>query len=256
MQATLSGTTMQTVHVHLQPGESVYCQRQAMAWMTDDVQMSTNTGGGILAGLKRSVVGGSFFVTTYTAAGRGTSKVVFAPRFPGHILPFTLKAGESLLCRKESFLVAETTVTVGVAFQQHLGSAFFGGEGFIIQRVTGPGTVWLDLSGEVCVEDLHAGQTLLVHVGHVGVNTAGVDFSIQRVGGIRNLFFGGEGVFLASLTGPGRVWLQSMPILNLAEAIAHYLPEQGNGRQTESTGVGGVVGGTVGGLIGNLLGDR
>ncbi len=247
MRSTISGTTMQTVHVELDPGESVYCQTHAMAWMTDDVQMNTNTGGGFLAGLKRSVTGGSFFVTTYTAGGRAASKVVFASRFPGHVLPFTLAAGESLLCRKETFLVAESSVTFAIAFQQKLGAAFFGGEGFVLQRVTGPGTVWLDLSGETCVEELQPGRKLLVHAGHVGIITPGVDFSIQRVGGVRNMVFGGEGIFLASLTGPGRAWLQSMPILNLAESIARYLPSGG-----ESRGEAGVTG-AVGGLLGNLL---
>jgi uncharacterized protein (TIGR00266 family) len=246
MQSTISGTTMQTVHVELQPGESVYCQTHAMAWMTDDVTMTTNTGGGFLAGLKRSLTGGSFFITTYTAAGRGTSKVVFASRFPGHVLPFTLGPGESLLCRKETFLVAESTVTFQIAFQQRLGAAFFGGEGFVLQRVTGPGTVWLDLSGETCVEDLQPGRKLLVHAGHVGIITPTVDFSIQRVAGVRNMIFGGEGIFLASLAGPGKAWLQSMPISNLAESVAPYLP------QSKGVAEGGVAGG-VGGFLGNLL---
>ena len=231
MQATIHGTTMQTVHVDLQPGESVYCQTHAMAWMTDDVRMDTNTGGGLLAGLKRSVAGGSFFMTTYTAAGRGTSRVVFASRFPGHVLPFTLAAGESLLCRKETFLVAQTGVTFAIAFQQRLGAGLLGGEGFVLQRITGPGTVWLDLSGETCIEELQPGRKLLVHAGHVGIVTPGVDFSIQRVGGVRNMLFGGEGIFLASLAGPGKAWLQSMPIMNLAESIAHYLPSGQGGRR-------------------------
>ena len=246
MRATLHGTTMQTVHVELNPGESVYCQTHAMAWMNDDVQMATNTGGGLLAGLKRSFAGGSFFVTSYTAGGRGTTKVVFASRFPGHVLPFTLAAGESLLCRRETFLVAEQSVTFTVAFQRKLGAAFFGGEGFVLQKVTGPGTVWLDLSGETCVEDLQPGQRLLVHAGHVGIITPTVDFDIQRVGGVRNAIFGGEGLFLARLTGPGRAWLQSMPILNLAESVAHYLPK---GEGVTEGGVGGVVGGVLSGLL-------
>jgi uncharacterized protein (TIGR00266 family) len=245
MNSSISGTTLQTVHVELQPGESVYCQTHAMAWMTPDVQMTTNTGGGMLAGLKRSLTGGSFFITTYTAGGRGTSKVVFASRFPGHVIPFQLKAGESLLCRKETFLVAESSVTFAIAFQQKLGAAFFGGEGFILQKITGPGTVWLDLSGETCIEELTAGQTLLVHAGHVGIITPGVQFSIQRVKGVRNMIFGGEGIFLATLTGPGKAWLQSMPILNLAESIAHYLPHSGGGEGTAS----GVVGGLLSGFL-------
>src|SRR5580698_1536457 len=225
MNSTITGTTMQTVLIELSPGESVYCQSHAMAWMSDNVRMDTNTGGGLFAGLKRSLSGGSLFMTTYTATGPAISKLAFAPRFPGHVLPFQLGAGESVICRKETFLVAQSGVTFEIAFQQKLGASFFGGEGFILQRVTGPGTVWLDLSGEVVTEELAPGQRLLVHAGHVGIITPSVQFDIQMVQGARNLIFGGEGVFLASLTGPGKAWLQSMPILNLAESIAHYLPQ-------------------------------
>ncbi len=246
MRSTISGTTMQTIHIELSPGEGVYCQTHAMAWMTDDVRMDTNTGGGLLAGIKRSVTGGSFFVTTYTANGRGASKVVFAAKFPGHVMPMQLRAGESVLCRKETFLVAESSVKFEIAFQQRLGAAFFGGEGFILQRITGPGTVWLDLSGEVCTETLAAGQKLLVHAGHVGIIDPSVQFTIQRVGGVRNMLFGGEGLFLASLIGPGTVHLQSMPILNLAEAIARHLP---SGEGSSETTASGVIGGLVGGLL-------
>jgi uncharacterized protein (TIGR00266 family) len=246
MNSTISGNVMQTVMVELSPGESVYCQTHAMAWMTDNVQMDTNTGGGLFAGLKRTLTGGSFFITTYTGTGPGPSRIAFAPRFPGHVLPFRLAAGESLICRKETFLVAETGVTLEMAFQQRLGASFFGGEGFILQRVTGPGTVWLDLSGEVVTEELVAGQRLLVHAGHVGIITPGISFDIQRVRGVRNMIFGGEGIFLATLTGPGKVWLQSMPIMNLAESIAHYLPQ---GERIEEAGAGGVIGGIVGDIL-------
>jgi len=245
MNATITGTTLQTVLIELTPGENVYCQTHAMAWMTDNVRMDTNTGGGLLSGLKRSLTGGSFFITTYTAAGPEKSRLAFAPRFPGQILPFKLGAGESLICRKETFLVAESGVTLEMAFQQRLGASFFGGEGFILQRVTGPGTVWLDLSGEVVTEELAAGQRLLVQAGHVGIITPSVQFDIQRVQGARNMIFGGEGIFLATLTGPGKVWLQSMPILNLAEAIARYLPRN----EAEEATAGGVIGGIVGNLM-------
>jgi uncharacterized protein (TIGR00266 family) len=246
MNVTITGTTMQTVLMDLEPGESVYCQTHAMAWMSDNVRMDTNTGGGLLAGLARSFSGGSLFITTYTAGGPGKSRLAFAPRFPGHVLPFKLGAGESVICRKETFLVAEAGVKLEIAFQQRLGAGFFGGEGFILQRVTGPGTVWLDLSGEVVTEELQSGQRLLVHAGHVGIITPSVQFDIQRVRGVRNMLFGGEGIFLAALTGPGKIWLQSMPILNLAEAIAHYLP---TANEVRDTSAGGVVGGLVGGLL-------
>lgn len=246
MQHSISGTVMQTLAIELQPGETVYSQSHAMCWMSDGVQMNTNTGGGLLKGLARSFSGGSIFVTDYTATG--PAHISFAPRFPGTIVPFALGPGESIVCRKETFLCAEKSVTFDVAFQQRLGAAFFGGEGFILQRVSGPGTVWLDLSGEVVTRDLAPGERLLVHAGHVGAQSPSISFDIQRVRGFRNILFGGEGLFLATLTGPGRVWLQSMPIMNLAEAIARYLPT--SSERATDTSVGGVVGGIVGSLLG------
>ncbi len=255
MRYEISGTVMQTVGLDLAAGESVYSQTAAMAWMSDGVRMQTNTGGGLFAGLKRSLTGGSFFITEFTAERSG-AHVAFAPRFPGSILTRTLGAGESLICRKETFLCAEKSVTLELAWQQRIGAGFFGGAGFILQKVTGPGTVFLDLSGEVVTKQLAAGERLLVHAGHVGVHDPSVAFDIQVMPGFRNVLFGGEGLFLATLTGPGEVHLQSMPILNLAEEIARYLP----GGEPRS-GVGGVVGnvaaaGVVGGILGSLLGGE
>lgn len=241
MRFEISGTTMQTVGIDLAPGETVYSQTATMAWMTDRVRMHTNTGGGFLAGLARSFTGGSFFITDFTADS-GPGHVAFAPRFPGSILARTLRPGESLICRKETFLCAEKSVQLDIAFQQRLGAGFFGGEGFILQRVTGPGTVWLDLSGEVVVEELAPGQRLLVHAGHVGIQSPSVQFSIQMVRGFRNILFGGEGLFLATVTGPGKVWLQSMPVMNLAEEIAKFLPHQ---REVQDASAGGIAGAVI-----------
>ncbi len=243
MQYEISGTVMQTVSLDLAPGETVYSQTAAMAWMDDGVRMNTHTGGGLFAGLKRSLTGGSFFVTDFTTDGR-PGHVAFAPRFPGTIMVRTLRAGESLICRKETFLCAEKSVTLELAWQKRMGAGFFGGAGFILQKVTGPGTVFLDLSGEVVTKQLAPGQRLNVHAGHVGVHDPSIAFDIQMVPGFGNILFGGEGLFLATLTGPGQVHLQSMPILNLAEEIARYLPDK------ESRTVGGAAGG---GLIGSII---
>jgi len=250
---SISGTVMQTVAIDLGTGEQIYSQTNCMAWMTDSIRMDTHTGGGFLAGLKRSFSGGSFFITDFTAETAG--HIAFAPRFPGTILAKTLAAGESLICRKETFLCAEKSVTLELAWQKRLGAGFFGGEGFILQKVTGPGTVWLDLSGEVVEKQLAAGERLLVHAGHVGVQSPTVDFDIQMIRGFRNVLFGGEGLFLATLTGPGHVWLQSMPIMNLAEEIARYLPTQTDVKTPGSVGSSVAVG-AIGGIIGGLLGAR
>ncbi len=253
MRYQISGTVMQTVEIDLAPGETVYSQTHAMAWMNDSVNMHTNTGGGLFAGLKRSLTGGSFFVTDFTGERSG-GHVAFAPRFPGSILARQLAPGESLICRKETFLCAEKSVALELAWQQRIGSGFFGGAGFILQKVTGPGTVFLDLSGEVVQKTLAPGERLLVHAGHVGVHTPSVSFDIQMVPGFRNILFGGEGLFLASLTGPGDVFLQSMPIINLAEALAHYLPggngEGGAGRVGAAVAGAGVLGAILGGVLG------
>ena len=222
MKFEISGTVMQTVAIDLDPGEQIYSQTNTMAWMNDAIVMDTHTGGGFLAGLKRSLAGGSLFITDFTAQGPG--HVAFAPRFPGTIIAKTLAAGESLICRKETFLCAQKSVTLELAWQRRLGAGFFGGEGFTLQKVTGPGTVWLDLSGEVVERDLAAGEKLLVHAGHVGIQTTTVEFDIQMIRGFKNIVFGGEGLYLATLTGPGHVWLQSMPIMNLAEEVGRYLP--------------------------------
>jgi uncharacterized protein (TIGR00266 family) len=254
MKYQVSGTTMQTVEIDLAPGETVYSQTHAVAWMNDRIKMDTHTGGGFFAGLKRSLGGGSFFVTDFTAEGNG--HVAFAPRFPGTIIARNLAAGESLVCRKETFLCAEKSVTLELAFQQRLGAGFFGGEGFILQKVTGPGTVWLDLSGEVIEKELGADDVLLVHVGHVGIQTPGIQFDIQMVRGFRNILFGGEGLFLAHLRGPGKIWLQSMPIMILAEEIGRHLPNSGSDSGSTSSGaaLGGAVAGGAGAVIGGLLG--
>ena len=255
MKFDISGTVMQTVGVDLAPGETVYSQTATMAWMTQGVRMHTNTGGGLFAGLKRSLAGGTFFVTQFTGEGPG-GHVAFAPRFPGSIMARALRPGESLICRKETFLCAEQSVSLELAWQQRIGSGFFGGAGFILQRVTGPGTVFLDLSGEVISRRLAPGERLFVHAGHVGVHEPSVAFDIQLVPGFRNILFGGEGLFLASLTGPGEVWLQSMPILNLAEEVARYMPggDSGGGGGRLATGL--VGGGLVGGILGGILGGE
>jgi len=254
MRYEVSGTVMQTVSIDLSPGETVYSQTATMAWMSDSVHMQTNTGGGLFAGLKRSLTGGSFFVTDFTAQAAG-AHVAFAPRFPGTILVRTLAAGESLICRKETFLAAEKSVTFELAWQQRIGAGFFGGAGFILQRVSGPGTVFLDMSGEVVTKRLGPGERLFVHAGHVGVHEPTVSFDIQMVPGFGNILFGGEGLFLATLTGPGEVHLQSMPIMNLAEEIARYLP--GNDQRNAGSALGGMAaGGAMGGLLGGIFGDN
>ena len=257
MKYELSGSIMQTLAIDLAPGEVIFSQTNSMCWMNDAIEMNTHTGGGIFSGLMRSFGGGSFFVTDFTATGNG--HIAFAPRFPGTIIPVTLNPGQSIICRKETFLCAERSVSLEIAWQQKIGAGFFGGSGFILQKVTGPGTVFLDLSGELVEKQLAPGERLLVHAGHVGMMDPTIDFDIRMVRGLKNILFGGEGLFLATLTGPGRVALQSMPIMNLAEEISRYLPITPDPTNAQSVGVAAAaaaIGGIVGGLFGKSDNDK
>ena len=253
MRYDISGTTMQTVSIDLVRGEKLYSQTATMAWMSEAIRMDTHTGGGLFAGLKRAVSGGGLFITEFTADADGY--VAFAPRFPGQIVAVQLVTGQTLNCRKETFLCAESSVTLDIAFQQRLGAGFFAGEGFVMQRVTGPGMVFLDLSGEVVEKTLSPGERLFVHAGHIGIQEPSVDIDIRMMRGFRNILFGGEGLFLATLTGPGKVWLQSMPIINLAEEVARYLPSGEGGGGRGGGNIGTAIGATaIGGLLGSVFG--
>jgi uncharacterized protein (AIM24 family) len=180
-------------------------------------------------------------------------EVSFATKVPGHIVPIQLGQGPEYMVHRHGFLCATTQVTIGVGFQQSLGAGIFGGDGFLLQKISGVGTAWLELSGEMIVKNLAPGETLRVHPGHVGAFQTSVSFQITTVPGIRNLIFGGDGLFLAVLTGPGQVWLQTLPISRLAHQIGEYLPRQ-EARQTAATGMGG---GLLGGIVGSILnGDK
>jgi uncharacterized protein (TIGR00266 family) len=247
MQNRITGTTMPVLEFMLDPNESVISEAGELSWMGASIQMATHTqfagGGGFFGAIKRVAGGGSLFMTEYRAMG-AAGEVAFATRFPGHIVPVEVGAGHEYFLHRHGFLCATPQVALGIGFQQSLGAGIFGGDGFILQRVTGQGIAWLELSGEVVVRDLAPGEMLRVHPGHVGAFQASVSFQIARVPGIRNMIFGGDGIFLAALTGPGRVWLQTLPISRLAQQISHYLPSQ-----PREAAAGGVVGGIVGSIL-------
>jgi uncharacterized protein (TIGR00266 family) len=256
MQTRIQGTTMPVLDVLLDPNESVYSESGELSWMTGSIQMMTHTqmggGGGIFGVLKRVAGGGSIFMTEYRAF-QYPGEVSFATKVPGHIVPIELGQGPEYMVHRHGFLCATTQVTIGVGFQQSLGAGIFGGDGFLLQKVGGVGTAWLELSGEMIVKNLAPGETLRVHPGHVGAFQSSVSFQITTVPGIKNMIFGGDGLFLAVLTGPGTVWLQTLPISRLAHQIGEYLPRQ-EARQTTAVGVGG---GLLGGIVGSILnGDQ
>ncbi|MCI0395719.1 MAG: TIGR00266 family protein [Chloroflexi bacterium] len=223
MRYEIHGTTLQTLDIYLNQGESVFTESGGMAWMVGNIDMNTSTRGGLLQGLGRSLAGESLFLTTYTCSGP-QAMITFTPEAPGSIVPVELKAGESRICQKDAFMVAEHTVTLEMHFRKKLGAGLFGGEGFVLQKITGPGTAWVEISGEVRAYTLQAGQTIKVDPGHIAMYEPTVNYDIQRVKGVKNILFGGEGLFLATLTGPGQIWLQSLPLSNLASKLAQYMP--------------------------------
>ena len=255
MQTKIQGTTMPVLDVQLEPNESVFSESGELSWMTASIQMTTHTqmggGGGIFGALKRVAGGGSLFMTEYRALG-ATGVVSFATKVPGHIVPLEILPGSEYMIHRHGFLCATDGVTIGVGFQQSLGAGVFGGDGFLLQKVGGQGTAWLELSGELILTNLAPGEVLRVHPGHVGAFQASVGFQITTVPGIKNMIFGGDGIFLAVLQGPGTVWLQTLPISRLAHQIAEYLP------RTENRQVGPAAGGAIiGGIVGSILGgDR
>jgi uncharacterized protein (TIGR00266 family) len=247
MQSRIVGTTMPVLEFILDHNDAVISEAGELSWMSASIQLTTHTqfggGGGFFGALKRVAGGGSLFMTEYRAVG-APGELAFATRVPGHILPVEVGQGRDYYVHRHGFLCATAQVQIGVGFQQSLGAGIFGGDGFLLQHVTGQGMAWLELSGEVIPKDLAPGETLRVHPGHVGAFQSSVAFQITRITGIRNMIFGGDGIFLAALTGPGRVWLQTLPISKLAHQLQQYMP--GQARETTQAGV-------VGGIVGSIL---
>jgi uncharacterized protein (TIGR00266 family) len=218
------GTVMQAVTIRMRANNPLYSEVGSMSWMSDGLKMDTNLGGGgLLGALGRVVTGESLFVVNYTAEQDG-ALLTFSSDFPGKIIPVNLAQGQSMIAQKGTLLAAEKAVTLSVAFQKRLGAGLFGGEGFMLQKFEGPGTFFASMDGEIVEYTLSAGQRMLVDTGSVAMFEPTVSYDIQMVKGIKNIIFGGEGLFLVTLTGPGRIWLQTMPISKLAGALRKYMP--------------------------------
>lgn len=220
---------MQRLEVRLKPGESIYTEAGGMSWMKGNIQMTTDLRGGIIKGIKRALTGEPLFTTTYTCLS-GEGLIVFTTALPGKILNFPLVAGQSAICQRGAFLCADNGVNLDIYIRHHIGAGLFDREGFILQRVTGPGRFFAEFAGEVAYYTLAEDEVMKINPGYLAIHEPSVDCNVALVRGVRNLLFGKEGVFLATLTGPGQVWLQTMPVANLADRLRPYiLPKEEEG---------------------------
>jgi uncharacterized protein (TIGR00266 family) len=224
----IMGTVQQTLAVELQPNQTIYSDTGAMSWMTATVTMNTTAGGGLGGMFKRAVSGASAFIIDFAAAG-GPGQAAFTTDFPGKILPVELDTGQSVIMHKHTFLCAEKSVTLDVFFTRKLGAGLFGGEGFILQKLTGPGIAFAELDGDAVEYSLQPNQVMRVEPGHVAMFESTVGFDIEMIKGMTNILLGGAGMFLATLKGPGRIWLHSMTETKMAQRLAEYMPAKSSG---------------------------
>jgi len=257
----IKGSEMQFVEVELDPGEAAIGEAGSMMFMDAGIGMDSVFGDGsgaaqgglfgkLLGAGKRLITGESLFTTVYTNNATSKQRVGFAAPYPGKILPMDLRRlGGTLICQKDAFLCAARGVSLGIHFQQKLSVGFFGGEGFIMQKLEGDGLAFVHAGGTVMRRDLQPGQTLLVDTGCLVAMTPNVNFEIQYVGKIKTALFGGEGLFFAKVTGPGSVWLQSLPFSRLASRVFAAAPQRGGSREEGSMLTGLVGGGVLGGIL-------
>jgi uncharacterized protein (TIGR00266 family) len=245
------GDDMQFVEIDLDPNETVIAEAGAMMYMTDGIQMETRFTDGsgpekgfmgkLLDAGKRVVTGESLFITMFTNRASGRHSVAFGAPYPGKIIPVDLKDhGGTLICQKDSFLAAAFGTSLGIAFTKRIGAGFFGGEGFILQRLTGDGKAFVHACGTIVKRELAAGQTLRVDTGCLVAMEETVTYDIQFAGSVKTAIFGGEGLFFATLTGPGKIYLQSLPFSRLADRIYSHAPKGGGGHKEEGSVLGGL----------------
>lgn len=227
MEFEIQGGNMPVVICRLQAGESMFTESGGMGWMTGNIDMSTNMEGGLFGGLARKLSGESLFMTTYTCRG-GMGTIAFPSSFPGSILAFDLQPGQQLICQKRAFLCAERSVQLEMHFRKNIGVGFFGGEGFIMQKLTGPGKVFLEIDGSAVRQTLQPGELLKIDPGHIAVMTPSLSVDVTMMKGFKNVFFGGEGLFLADVRGPGDIWLQTITAQNVAKVIIPFIPQNRN----------------------------
>ena len=226
MRYTIEGEPLPVVICDLEAGDTMITESGAMSWMTPNMKMETTSGGGIGKMFGRAFSGESIFLNRYTAQG-GAGTIAFASSFPGSIRAFEIGPGQEIIAQKSAFLAGTSGVDLSVYFQKRLGSGFFGGEGFIMQKLSGNGLAFLEFDGYVKEYELQPGQQMVIDTGYLAAMTGSCQMEIKTVPGIKNMLFGGEGIFNTYITGPGRVWLQTMPISNVAASIIPYIPVSG-----------------------------
>lgn len=223
MNYRIEGDTLPVVIMNLEAGESIITEGGGMSWMSPNMLMETTTNGGIGKVLGRAFSGDTLFQNIYTAQG-GPGKIAVASCFPGSIKAFEITPGNAMILQKSAFLASSRGVELSMHFRKKLGSGLFGGEGFIMQKVAGNGIVFAEFDGHVVEYNLEAGQQIVVDTGHLAAMSESCQMDIKTVPGVKNILFGGEGIFNTYITGPGRVWLQTMPISNMASTLAQYIP--------------------------------
>ena len=226
MRYEIKGGSFPVVICNLENGEKMITEKGSMVWMSPNMQMQTH-GGGLGRMFSKAFTGESMFQNTYTANGAGM--IAFGSSFPGQIKAVTIAPGQEMIVQKSAFLASEAGVQLSLHFRKNLGAGLFGGEGFIMQRLSGSGTAFVEIDGSLIEYDLKPGQKIVVDTGNVAGFSVGVQMEIQQVPGVKNVLLGGEGLFNTVLTGPGRVWLQTMPISNVAASIRPYIPTGNNG---------------------------
>ena len=223
MKYQIQGETLPVVICELEAGERMITEGGAMSWMSPNMKMETTSNGGIGKAFGRAFSGEKMFQNIYTAQG-GPGMIAFASSFPGSIRAFEVSSGQDMIFQKSAFLASEAGVQLSMHFRKKLGAGFFGGEGFIMQKVSGEGLVFAEFDGHVIEYELEAGQQIVIDTGHLAAMSATCSMDIQSVPGVKNMLFGGEGLFNTVITGPGKVWLQTMPISNVAGVLRPYIP--------------------------------
>ncbi len=243
------GDDMQAVEFTLNKGEAIRSEVGSMLYMTPGIEMKTRVEGGIWKGVKRAITGESFFLTTYQNIVEKDEIIAFAAPYPGKIITLELSNTGSYLCQRDSYLCSDTNVEVEVALTKRLGAGFFGGEGFILQELSGEGQAFIHAGGTVIEKDLQQGEMLKIDTGCIVAFSTSVAYDIQFVGGFRNALFGGEGLFLATLTGPGKVFVQSLPFSRMADRVIKASHLSAGGSRGEVTGASGIGGSIIKNII-------